>query len=58
MSFVGGNGVNKVVVVVSRIVLMGSLSNGGYLSFINNDGKGVYIIFNVGDILYISDLNS
>lgn len=59
LSFVGGNGGSKSVSGMSgRAGSFGmtSLNNSG--SVPNFDGKGTYLIFNVGDTMFISDLNS
>ncbi|GKB86154.1 WD repeat-containing protein 20-like protein [Tanacetum coccineum] len=58
LSFVGGNGSSK---SSSGVTKVGSLSNSyanTYTSNSNYDGKGSYLIFNVGDAIFISDLNS
>ena len=58
LSFGGGNGTSKAGNGTSR---SGSLagSNGSHSMLNSNyDGKGTYVIFNVGDSLFISDLNS
>ncbi|KAK6942822.1 WD40 repeat [Dillenia turbinata] len=57
LSFVGGNGSSKAVSGSGRI---GSLGNTGSSNSVasNYDGKGTYLIFNVGDAIFISDLNS
>ncbi|KAM7496712.1 hypothetical protein LguiA_021126 [Lonicera macranthoides] len=58
LSFVGGNGTSKTNGGASRNGLTGGLN--GFNSAVNSncDGKGTYLIFNVGDTLYISELNS
>ncbi|CAO2824260.1 unnamed protein product [Amaranthus hypochondriacus] len=58
LSFVGGNGVSKYASTTSRNGSVGasSMSNTNLNS--NFDGKGTYLIFNVGDTIFISDLNS
>lgn len=60
LSFVGGNGVSKVVSGNGRIGGSFGATNGfsGSSAVANYDGKGTYLIFNVGDTLFISDLNS
>ncbi|KAL2938298.1 WD repeat-containing protein 20 [Bienertia sinuspersici] len=58
LSFVGVNGANKVVAATTKTASIGNSSNGGSLPMANFDGKGLYIIFNVGDTLYIGDLNT
>uniref|UniRef100_A0A803N317 Uncharacterized protein n=1 Tax=Chenopodium quinoa TaxID=63459 RepID=A0A803N317_CHEQI len=58
LSFVGVNGANKAVAAAMKTATLGSSSNGSSLPITNFDGKGMYIIYNVGDTLYISDLNS
>lgn len=61
LSFVGGNGVGKVVSGGSRIGgSLGSSTAGSSSSpsTSNYDVRGTYLIFNVGDTLFISDFNS
>ncbi|KAL8140455.1 hypothetical protein V2J09_006476 [Rumex salicifolius] len=58
LSFVGGNGSSKAVSGTSRTASIGASSNASASPTANFDGKGSYIIFNVGDTIYISDLNS
>ncbi|ONK56224.1 uncharacterized protein A4U43_C10F5400 [Asparagus officinalis] len=60
LSFVGGNGSSKVVSGSSRVGGSFGGSTGSSASSIisNFDGKGTYLIFNTGDTLFISDLNS
>uniref|UniRef100_A0A7N0U586 Uncharacterized protein n=1 Tax=Kalanchoe fedtschenkoi TaxID=63787 RepID=A0A7N0U586_KALFE len=60
LSFVAGNGGSKTVNGSGRV---GSLSLGissfsSALVNSNFDGKGTYLIFNVGDAIFVSDLNS
>lgn len=58
LSFVGGNGTSKAANGTSRSSSLAS-SNGGHSMLNPNcDGKGTYLIFNVGDTLFVSDLNS
>lgn len=57
LSFVGGNGGSKSV-SASRVGSMGASSSTNLASTSNFDGKGTYLIFNVGDAIFISDLNS
>ncbi|KAI7983974.1 putative catabolite repression protein creC [Camellia lanceoleosa] len=54
----GNGGTSKVNSGTSRTGSLGGLN--GYSSLIssNFDGKGTYLVFNVGDTLYVSDLNS
>ncbi|XP_040992851.1 dystrophia myotonica WD repeat-containing protein-like [Juglans microcarpa x Juglans regia] len=57
-SFVGGNGASKAANVTSRSSSLAG-SNGSHSMLLSNyDGKGTYLIFNVGDTLFFSDLNS
>ncbi|XP_022864973.1 uncharacterized protein LOC111384865, partial [Olea europaea var. sylvestris] len=57
LSFVGGNGGSKSVSGVgSRIGSLGASSSNNAVG--NYDGKGTYLVFNVGDAIFISDLNS
>ncbi|KAJ9181594.1 hypothetical protein P3X46_009709 [Hevea brasiliensis] len=58
LSFVGGNGGSKSVSGSSRIGSLGSSSSSNSLINPNFDGKGTYLVFNVGDVIFISDLNS
>lgn len=58
LSFVGGNGTSKAASGTSRTASVGSSSTINSLPIANFDGKGTYLIFNVGDTMYISDLNS
>ncbi|GMH07107.1 hypothetical protein Nepgr_008947 [Nepenthes gracilis] len=58
LSFVGGNGTNKTVGGTSRNAPIGSSSSSCSLPTGNFDGKGTYLIFNVGDTIYISDVSS
>lgn len=58
LSFVGGNGGSKSVSGSSRIGSLGASSSSNSLINTNFDGKGTYLIFNVGDAIFISDLNS
>ncbi|CAM8888977.1 unnamed protein product [Rhodiola kirilowii] len=58
LSFVGGNGGNKITNGSGRVGYLGITSSNGVLGNSNFDGKGVYLIFNVGDAIFVSDLNS
>nr|GFC78388.1 hypothetical protein [Tanacetum cinerariifolium] len=61
LGFVGGNGnVHKANGGTSKSSHAGGLSNGSSSTVGSNtsDGKGSYLIFNVGDTLYITDLTS
>ncbi|XP_043696701.1 WD repeat-containing protein 20-like isoform X2 [Telopea speciosissima] len=58
LSFVGGNGSSKNLSGSSRIGSLGSSSTSSSPILSNYDGKGTYLIFNVGDTLFISDFNS
>ena len=60
LSFVGGNGSSKVVSGSSRIggSIGGSFGSSGAGIISNFDGKGTYLVFNAGDTIFISDLNS
>ncbi|XP_009774946.1 putative catabolite repression protein creC [Nicotiana tabacum] len=58
-SFVGGNGGSKSVSGMSgRAGSFGVTSSNNNVSVPNFDGKGTYLVFNVGDTIFISDLNS
>ncbi|CAM8928952.1 unnamed protein product [Rhodiola kirilowii] len=58
LSFVGGNGGSKIVNGPGRAGSPGISSSSSVLGNSNFDGKGTYIIFNVGDSIFVSDLNS
>ncbi|XP_039042080.1 dystrophia myotonica WD repeat-containing protein-like isoform X2 [Hibiscus syriacus] len=59
LSFVGGNGGSKNISSTSRIGgPLGASSSSNSLTNTNFDGKGTYLISNVGDAIFISDLNS
>lgn len=58
LSFVGGNGSSKNVGLNSRIGSVGASSSSNMMANSNFDGKGTYLIFNVGDAIFVSDLNS
>ncbi|XP_054819094.1 uncharacterized protein LOC129318392 isoform X1 [Prosopis cineraria] len=58
LSFVGGNGSSKSIGVNSRIGSLGASSSSSLMANSNFDGKGTYLIFNVGDAIFVSDLNS
>ncbi|KAI8556345.1 hypothetical protein RHMOL_Rhmol05G0245500 [Rhododendron molle] len=59
LSFVGGNGVgSKTVSGSSRVGSLGASSSNSFVGTSNFDGKGTYLVFNVGDAIFISDLNS
>nr|KYP74084.1 Catabolite repression protein creC [Cajanus cajan] len=58
LSFVGGNGSGKNLGGNSRIGSIGASSSSNSAANSNFDGKGAYLIFNVGDAIFISDLNS
>ncbi|GER54312.1 transducin/WD40 repeat-like superfamily protein [Striga asiatica] len=59
LSFVGGNGGSKPTNSNSpRIGSLGASSSSNLVGNPNFDGKGSYLIFNVGDAVFLSDLNS
>ncbi|GKV12230.1 hypothetical protein SLEP1_g23404 [Rubroshorea leprosula] len=58
LSFVGGNGGSKSLSGSSRIGSLSASSSSNSITNTNFDGKGTYLIFNVGDAIFISDLNS
>ncbi|GKV05654.1 hypothetical protein SLEP1_g17641 [Rubroshorea leprosula] len=58
LSFVGGNGGSKSLSGSSRIGSLGASSSSNSITNTNFDGKGTYLIFNAGDAIFISDLNS
>ncbi|KAK6146991.1 hypothetical protein DH2020_017903 [Rehmannia glutinosa] len=59
LSFVGGNGGSKPASGNStRIGSLGTSSSNNVVGNLNFDGKGTYLVFNVGDAIFLSDLNS
>ncbi|KAI5665307.1 hypothetical protein M9H77_24630 [Catharanthus roseus] len=59
LSFVGGNGGSKSISGSNgRVGSLGASSSSNLMSNSNFDGKGTYLVFNVGDAIFISDLNS
>ncbi|XP_074268867.1 putative catabolite repression protein creC [Silene latifolia] len=58
LSFVGGNGSSKYASGTARNGSLSASSTSNTNGNLNFDGKGTYLIFNVGDTLFISDLNS
>lgn len=58
LSFVGGNGGSKSVSGANRAGLYSASTSNNLPSNSNFDAKGTYLIFNVGDTVFISDLNS
>ncbi|XP_057955327.1 uncharacterized protein LOC131149169 [Malania oleifera] len=58
LGFVGGNGTSKSVGGTNRSCPLGVSSSNNSLINSNCDGKGTYLIFNVGDTIFISDFNS
>ncbi|CAH9062905.1 unnamed protein product [Cuscuta epithymum] len=59
LSFSGSNGGSKSVSGMStRIGSLGASSSNQCVGNSNFDGKGDYLVFNVGDAVFISDLNS
>uniref|UniRef100_A0A7C9DZ31 Uncharacterized protein n=1 Tax=Opuntia streptacantha TaxID=393608 RepID=A0A7C9DZ31_OPUST len=58
LSFSGGNGGSKYASGTARNGTLGTTSLSNLNSNPNFDGKGTYLIFNVGDTIFISDLNS
>ncbi|PSS23665.1 Catabolite repression protein creC [Actinidia chinensis var. chinensis] len=59
LSFVGGNGGSKSISgTSSRVGSLGVSSSSSLIGASNFDGRGTYLIFNVGDTIFISDLNS
>ncbi|KAL8149876.1 hypothetical protein AgCh_006768 [Apium graveolens] len=58
LSFVGGNGGSKSVSGANRAGLYSASTSNNLPSNSNFDAKGTYLIFNVGDTIFISDLNS
>lgn len=58
LTFGGGNGGSKGGSGGYRVGSLGVSSSSSSTSTSNFDGKGSYIIFNVGDTVFISDLNS
>ncbi|KAL6534192.1 hypothetical protein OROHE_013117 [Orobanche hederae] len=59
LSFVGGNGGSKPSSGNNtRIGTLGVSSSNNVVGNVNFDGKGTYLVFNVGDAIFLSDLNS
>lgn len=59
LSFVGGNGGSKPVGSSStRVGSLAASSSNNVVGNPNFDGKGTYLVFNVGDAIFVSDLNS
>ncbi|KAL0426401.1 UNVERIFIED_CONTAM: hypothetical protein Slati_2814900 [Sesamum latifolium] len=59
LSFVGGNGGSKSMNGTStRLGPFGASGSNNVVGNSNFDGKGTYLVFNVGDAIFISDLNS
>ncbi|KAF5471794.1 hypothetical protein F2P56_008562 [Juglans regia] len=58
LSFVGGNGGSKSISGNGRVGSLGSSISSNSMATTNFDGKGTYLVFNVGDAIFISDLNS
>ncbi|KAK6231587.1 hypothetical protein SCA6_001660 [Theobroma cacao] len=58
LGFVGGNGGSKSISSTSRMGSLGASSLSNSMTNTNFDGKGTYLIFNVSDAIFISDLNS
>uniref|UniRef100_A0A5B7ART1 Uncharacterized protein n=1 Tax=Davidia involucrata TaxID=16924 RepID=A0A5B7ART1_DAVIN len=58
LSFAGGNGGSKSVSGTTRVGSLGASSSNSLMGTSNFDGKGTYLIFNVSDTIFISDLNS
>ncbi|KAL6521034.1 hypothetical protein OROGR_017603 [Orobanche gracilis] len=59
LSFVGGNGGSKPSSGNNtRIGSLGVSSSNNVVGNANFDGKGTYLVFNVGDAIFVSDLNS
>ncbi|KAL0409901.1 UNVERIFIED_CONTAM: putative catabolite repression protein creC [Sesamum latifolium] len=59
LSFVGGNGGSKPMSgSTTRIGSLGASSTSNMVGNPNFDGKGTYLVFNVGDAIFMSDLNS
>ncbi|KAK3022481.1 hypothetical protein RJ639_045810 [Escallonia herrerae] len=58
LSFVGGTGTSKSNGGVSRNSSTGGMNGCNSAVNSNCDGKGTYLIFNVGDTLFISELKS
>ncbi|XP_071701518.1 probable catabolite repression protein creC isoform X2 [Rutidosis leptorrhynchoides] len=60
LGIVGGNGgSSKLLSGTSKVGLSGTSNTNSYSNNnINFDGKGTYLVFNVGDAIFISDLSS
>ena len=59
LGFVSGNGGSKASSGTTKFGLSGiSNAANGYTNTSNYDENGTYLVFNVGDAIFISDLNS
>ncbi|ONI00633.1 hypothetical protein PRUPE_6G099500 [Prunus persica] len=58
LSFVGGGGYSKTSNGSSRSSHFGGSNGTHYTNSSSHGGKGFFLVFNVGDTVYISDLNS
>ncbi|CAB4313095.1 unnamed protein product [Prunus armeniaca] len=58
LSFVGGSGYSKTSNGSSRSSHFGGSNGTHYTNSSSHCGKGFFLVFNVGDTVYISDLNS
>ncbi|KAJ6815283.1 putative catabolite repression protein creC [Iris pallida] len=58
LSFVGASGSGKVGSASSRIGTGAAAASASSSVSGNYDGKGTYLVFNVGDSLFVSDLNT
>ncbi|XP_071709744.1 probable catabolite repression protein creC [Rutidosis leptorrhynchoides] len=58
LGLVGGNGGSKLLSGASKVGLSGTSNTNSYANNMNFDGKGTYLVFNVGDAIFISDLSS
>ncbi|MCL7045764.1 hypothetical protein MKW94_004742 [Papaver nudicaule] len=58
LSFVGLNGPSKAVAAGTNRSMGGISPSNNFPVISNFDGKGSYLIFNVGDTIFISDLNT
>nr|XP_043612111.1 dystrophia myotonica WD repeat-containing protein [Erigeron canadensis] len=58
LGFVGGNGGSKGSSGTSKVGLSNTSISNSYANTTNFDAKGTYMVFNVGDAIFISDLSS
>ncbi|KAJ0670947.1 putative transcription factor WD40-like family [Helianthus annuus] len=58
LGFVGGNGGSKSLSGTTKLGLSSTSHSNSYTGNSNFDAKGTYLVFNVGDAIFISDLST